>query len=928
MPFAPFVDLLRTHAEGLAESPHAGQLLKLAPDLVAKAPAVRTEPVDEPAQERRNLFEAWASFLLEARHGAPLRIILVEDLHWCDDVSLDLVLALARRIATQPRPRMLVLTYRDDEVTPALAHLLAELGRTRAVTEIGLRRLDARDTGAMISSLFDGAPVRVEFAEAMRALTDGKPFFIEETLKSLVASGGIFKTAAGWTRRDLRELSIPRTVQDAVLRRVAKLDADARHILSLAAVAGCRLRYDLLSELTHAPEREVLPLVKALIDAQLLVEESSEVLAFRHALTRAAVYGTLLKRERKPLHHRVGEALERIAAASPGSPSDASAGELAEHFFQAGDWDKTTAYAMAAGERARRLHAPREALRYFGLALQAAQSLGVTPSFDLLRASAEMHATLGDWDAAREAYERALSAARAAADARGEWQCLLDLGFLWTGRDYRRSREHLQRALDVARTLNDPIALAHSLNRVGNWEANAQQPERSRQYHLEALDLFRAAHDRAGEAQTHDLLGTGSYIVGDVPFAAQHYAQAIERFRELDDRGGLASALAMSALLGGSYALDTVITTPTPLRDCRDAGEEAIALAQAIGARPLESYARMIFALALGPRGALGDAVTQARAALEIALEIGHDANAASAHWALGAVYQDALDFAQAQPHLEQALALTQGRGAEFLLGHVRACLARVHILKSAGNARSLAELALAEHVLDAMHDSTAPMRTVWQRALWAARAELALARNQPDAALHILDRLLRGAGEGIAPRLWHLRGVALGELNRHGVAEDVLREACAAADAHGMRSLQWRSHIALGKVLHVQRRAQDAQAHYDMARHVIEQLAGSLPGDAAAAFAERAAALIPRTPSPTASQVDKAAHGGLTARERDVVALVAEGMANREIAARLVLSERTVEKHIENALHKLGFDSRTQLAVWAAGRNLRGRST
>lgn len=880
-------------------------------------------PTTEPEQEKRELIRAWITWLLGQQPGngdTSRTLFIVEDLHWCDDISLELLLLLSR--ATVAQPLALLLTYRSDEISPPLARLLAQLTRERLSHELTLAPLPSEAVAMMMRAIFSQShPISRELVDTIYTLTDGNPFFVEEVLASLVASGDIFTANGRWDRKQLRDLRVPQTIQLAVTQRVDRLTANARRVLDVASVIGQRFDVEVAQAVTALHDAEMIASLRELVGAQLIVEATADECTFRHALTREAVYSTLLKRERKPLHCKIGETLEERHTTSLSQ----QAGQLAYHFFHASVWDKATIYATMAGDRARSLDAPREALQHYTIATLARAETGQPASLDLLYAKARMEHILGEWDAARQTYELVLRGARTAKDVRTEWQCLLDLGFLWTARDYRQSREHLTRALDVARAMSDPIALAQSLNRVGNWEANAQQPERSRHYHLEALAIFRDAHDRAGEAQTYDLLGTEAYILGDVPFAAQSYAQAITRFRELDDRGGLASALAMSSIQGGSYALDTTICVLTPLHDCQAAGEEAIRLARAIGAHPLVAYAEMILSLALGPRGELGGALAYAHEALVIATETSHHANIASAHWALGAIYHDMLDFVQAQSHLEQALVMTHGRGTEFILGHVSACLARVHIGAAIGNPRAQIELATAADVLDALHNNTTPMQTVWQRALWTARAELALACNQAATALNIIERLLQTAGQGSVPRLWYLFGVALIELTRYEGAEKALRDARIAADAHRMESLLWRSHIALGKMLHVQHQTQLAQREYDAASTVIDRLAATLDSDTAKQFATRAMALIPRTPRPTASQQAKAAYGGLTAREREVAALVAEGKTNREIAERLVLSERTVEKHVENAMHKLGFDTRTQVAVWAASQNLRG---
>ncbi len=148
----------------------------------------------------------------------------------------------------------------------------------------------------------------------MYTLTEGNPFIIEELLKSLIEAGDIFDEQGRWKRKELRELHIPRSVRDAVQQRTAHLSESARQVLHLAAVAGRHFDFALLQELTQQDEAQLLRLIKELMAAQLVVEESAEQFAFRHALTRQAVYGQLLVRERKALHRTIAETFERRGA--------------------------------------------------------------------------------------------------------------------------------------------------------------------------------------------------------------------------------------------------------------------------------------------------------------------------------------------------------------------------------------------------------------------------------------------------------------------------------------------------------------------------------------------------------------------------------------------------------------------------------------
>ncbi|MEZ4707818.1 MAG: helix-turn-helix transcriptional regulator [Caldilineaceae bacterium] len=133
-----------------------------------------------------------------------------------------------------------------------------------------------------------------------------------------------------------------------------------------------------------------------------------------------------------------------------------------------------------------------------------------------------------------------------------------------------------------------------------------------------------------------------------------------------------------------------------------------------------------------------------------------------------------------------------------------------------------------------------------------------------------------------------------------------------------------WRQQVELGRLYHSQRQRDAAQQQFDAALRIVEQLAAELPDPTLTPLLIQGITLLcPMTHAPPHCCAAKAAFDGLTAREREVAALVAQGLANRVIADQLVVSERTVEKHVENACGKLGFTGRTQLAVWASTRGL-----
>jgi DNA-binding CsgD family transcriptional regulator len=219
-------------------------------------------------------------------------------------------------------------------------------------------------------------------------------------------------------------------------------------------------------------------------------------------------------------------------------------------------------------------------------------------------------------------------------------------------------------------------------------------------------------------------------------------------------------------------------------------------------------------------------------------------------------------------------------------------------------------------------------MQTLGQRLVWAARADLALARDDPPLALHITDQLLASAvglsSQSSIPRLTKLRGEALIKLKRGAEAETILQDARTTALKHGLRPLLWHIDLTLGKLAHAQRRYEEAERRFAGALQLLEDLASSLPDQAFRQhFLQHTQALFPRTRQPSAHRLAKKTFEGLTQREREVAALIARGKSNREIADALVVAPHTIETHVSSILSKLGFTSRTQIAVWATEKGL-----
>jgi len=254
--------------------PFVREFAQLIPDLVhvlPDSPPMPPLPPLEPEQEKRRLFEVLTRWFTGLGTKQPI-LLVIEDVHWSDDISLEWLHYLARRYAAHPL--LLLVTYRSEEVRSSLSHWLTQLDRERLTQEFLLARLSRSDLDMMLRAIF-ALPLsrQLELPDLLYTLTEGNPFFVEESLKSLIAAGGIFYEDGTWDRRPLDELHIPRSLHDALQQRTHELSESARQVLRLAAIAGRRFDFALLQQLTQHNEQQLLTLMKELMAAQFVVEE-------------------------------------------------------------------------------------------------------------------------------------------------------------------------------------------------------------------------------------------------------------------------------------------------------------------------------------------------------------------------------------------------------------------------------------------------------------------------------------------------------------------------------------------------------------------------------------------------------------------------------------------------------------------------------
>jgi DNA-binding CsgD family transcriptional regulator/tetratricopeptide (TPR) repeat protein len=788
---------------------------------------------------RERLFPA----LLE-RLAAPgvATVLVVEDAHWADAATLDLLRFLGRRLGAAPV--LVVVTYRDDAVGPAhpLRLVAGDLATSAVVRRLRLAPLSRQGVAVL------AGPHGLDPA-ALHERTGGNPFFVTEVL------------AAG-------DEAIPATVRDAVLARAARLPAAARAVLDAAAVVAPPVEPWLLAEAAGAPPAGL----DECVAAGMLREEPGGV-GFRHELARLAVEGALAPGRRAGLHGRVLAAL----LARPGVAADPA--RLAHHAEGAGDAAAVLAHAPVAARRAAALGAHREAAAQWARALRFGGGLAPAELAGLLEPHAYECYLTDQLDQATASRERALGCWRALRDRRREGDTLRWLSRLaWLQGRQADAHRAGGDAVELLEGLAPGPELAMAYSNLAQLGMLAHDVDQAVAWGERAIELA----ERLGETETlvHALnnVGTAQLQAGRPSGRA-----ALDRSLALAEANGLEEHVARAwtnlvavALAQRDYQL-TARACDTGIRYCAERDLDTWRLAM------LADQARADF-----EQGRWAEAT----GAVELVLRDPQTSpiSRVDALAVLGRVRARRGDPG-VWPPLEEALALGAGTGELQRLGPVAAARAEAAWLAGTpAAARSLVEevLDLAERV---------------EGQAWLA-SELAFWRRRLGGPARPRDGGPGDDGPGDG-------GLPAGRLPG-GAGEPFALQAVGAWEAAAARwralGCPYEAAAALAEL--------DQEPQLRTALAELDQLgARPLAAVAARRLRELGVKGLARGPRPT-TQANPAS---LTTREAEVLALVAEGLRNADIARRLSISSKTVGHHVSAILAKLGVRNRGEAARAAA---------
>ncbi|MDF2975386.1 MAG: transcriptional regulator, LuxR family [Actinomycetospora sp.] len=858
-PFGPWRQVLR-------ELPDVGGPLDVAADLVPLGPGAPAAPRD--GEDRFRLFDA----VVRVLHGAARRaglLVVLDDVDRADPDSL----LLLRHVAGHLRgARALVLATHDDTAAAD------GLPSGPAVERMTLCRLPPDAVAAQLGAL--GVPDTQ--AGRVHELSGGNPLLVAELARELAAG---------------RPIGVPSGVREAVTRRLGRLSPRCRHVLRAAAVLGGRVDLPVLAGVVGRPLMECLdPIDEATTACLLEAADAPGVLRFVHGLVRDTIEAGLPAAERVRLHRAAADAVTRHA----GDRLDPVLGDLARHWAAAavaGERGVAAAWIERAADAAVRALAFEEGARLYRLALDAGHpDIDADARHRLLVGLAAARFRIADPAGAVAAAEEAAAAAR----DRGRSDLLADavlaLGCTNDQHLDRTVRELAAKALDGLGT-GAPARRARLLALLTEADAYLEDVDRAEAESREALAVAEGCGD--GPALVAALRARQMACSG--PDGIEVRSAAAERLLALADAGDEAR------LWGHLWRIDVHVERG----ELFDAAAELDRLAWVAG-RYGGPTARWHV---LKVRAMLAQAHGRFDEARRLATEAFATAPATATGGAVGArlALLTAVDHHAAGVAASAALEEAGGPVAAGSGYRITLTLGPALVLTDAGRLPEAGALYRSLGPPDAWRPPP-----FFRMPVLAAGVAVAIGQGASADVAALRERLAPyrgrhvGSGAGVAhyggPVTLHL-GVAAAHLGDLDAAADELREAVVTCRRCGAAGYAVEAQTELAEVL-VRRGRPDDLAE---ATAVVSEGRTAAAGLGMPRCAARLAQLD--------DQLRAAPAGELTAREREVAVCVARGMSNAQIAAALVVSERTAQNHVQHILTKLGFSRRSQIAVWAVHR-------
>ncbi len=579
--------------------------------LSVKESGIEKLPISPEARKER-IVEALKTIVLKGAEKRHL-VIAIEDLHWIDESSEEV---LKHLLASIPGARvLLIFTYRLE--------FIPKWGVKSYHTQLNLNRFSERDSHVMVTHILHTGHLERDLEQLILDQTEGIPLFIEEFVKALVELKVIHKSNGTYRlAKNVDTMIIPSTIQDIIMARVDALPEGARKVLQTGAVIEREFSYELIRRVTGLLERELLSHMSVLKDSELIYErgifpQSSYI--FKHALTRDAVYDSILSNRKKRLHEQIAFAMEELYEGN----LDQYYGALAQHYAAAENYENAAEYYRLAAQKAEKTASMNDAIGYAGKVVESLEKLPRTE--DVQKKRIDARTTLGLYYVQMISYS----------DAKGAIDPIVDLAF----------------------QINCEDRLPAILTITANYEVLVQEDYTSGRKHFEeAVKIAGEINDTASSLIANWRLALIHCLNCEFDIASSYFERALERCLTANNVWGVARVKSYESLFLHFF--------PGRMNDAFKTAEEAVRFAEESGDTYSKAWAYPTLGISFYGKGLFEEATRHLFRGVTFCDTLNLSMWEAIARWFLGETYFEMGQYQESKDHYEATVRLLEhGQG-------------------------------------------------------------------------------------------------------------------------------------------------------------------------------------------------------------------------------------------------------------------------
>jgi adenylate cyclase len=620
-------------------------------------------------REKDRVFEKVLQVILEAAKNEPI-VLILEDIHWADVSSLQLLQYIARN--TKESRIMICCTYRPEELDDAgdrkvhpLKETIQRMSRYKMFCAIELERLNFTEVSRMLSSIFKTDTIPSDFLQRIYGESEGNPFFIEETIYSFRDEGVISQIEDSWHFDENIDSSIPRTITDLINLRIDRLEEHTIDTIKYASVIGNEFEFDLLGQTMRIPDENLIITLENLEKNKIIQvdNDNDELYRFNHSKIREVVYKGLGKHRKRMIHEKVAMVVEDLNRET----LDNVVYQLAHHYSNTKEHDKTLEFSALAGDKASRKFAFHEAYDYYKLALDAMRKMEESEEnnkrkLDIMIELGDICYVIGEWDRAIDYYKQSITVSEKIGDERKKAEGYRNIGQLYVFRDeWENAISFLKEGKMISESIDDKKITADIYYYLGSVSEFKGELPMARRYYGKCMDIAVNINDQSKMAEAY--LGFGRLSAKKSQYEDSIFAfkKAIEILEKIQDLSELSKAYEN---LGATY-------TYVDVDEAIKYHNKTIEIADRTGFIRMKGYSLMNIAYIFIKKNELKTASDYLEKALKIFEKLDERMLISISYINYGTIHRLRKEWDKACDYFDKALRICSELNTPYYLGYV-----------------------------------------------------------------------------------------------------------------------------------------------------------------------------------------------------------------------------------------------------------------